>query len=127
MTLNDVPGVLDALPATAPIPVPRGPTQPSARNVIIMGGTIVVLGAVIVVLTLGNLTGTLAGGCCGLGGILLIAVALLGRRGLRPLPVGTTPGAAPTEPEAEWVCGKCGADLRPGATFCGTCGEPVEE
>ncbi len=119
---------MDVPPVRPPLPAPN-----SARNIAILGAAIAVVGFAWFALARGELTGTLLGACCGLGGILLIAVAYLGQRALSPMPGAPVPPAvaAPGQPlappEAEYVCGKCGADLRPGATFCSKCGEPVED
>ncbi len=116
----------DGVPRGVDVPPAKLPSPNSARNIVILGIVVIVVGVGVVVAFLGNLTGMLAGACCGLGGAFLIALALLGQRALRQRPV---PGVSPPTAMAEeqYVCGKCGADLAPGAKFCGKCGEPVEE
>jgi len=93
----------------------------------IAGIAVIVIAAGVVVASRGDPTGTLAGACCGVGGVLLVAIALLGRRALRARVLPAAPASAAPPAEPEYVCGKCGADLAPGATVCEKCGEPVED
>ncbi len=98
----------------------------------LLGLLTVVVGFLIPLATAGDAFGTYLGACCLLVGLLVLSLAGLGYYTFRRrAALGATGGGAESATVApspvEWVCGACGADLRPDAKFCGECGEPVEE